>query len=158
MIYSYNCKKPYKHMRPSGKEYKAILVAECHQFKRVAWLFCYVRFWVKRVLGKYETSETKNLEALWETYGISRKQYFVTDEEKIQLIHKWVLIFYGYEGIDMTSYQSFQDWRRTYGRAFIHDPGITISFDMVNIYLRGITEKFGPYDKPRRVRRFTWDL
>jgi hypothetical protein len=145
-------------MRPSVKEYKAILVAECHQSIGVAWLFCHVRFWVKRVLGKYKTSEIKNLEALWESYGISRNQYLVTDEEKIQLIHKWVLIFYGYEGIDMTSYQSFQDWRRANGRAFTLDPGFTISFDMVLIYLSGITEQFGPYDKPRRVRRFTWEL
>lgn len=145
-------------MRPSVKEYKAILVAECHQSIGVAWLFCHVRFWVKRVLGKYKTSEIKNLEALWESYGISRNQYLVTDEEKIQLIHKWVLIFYGYEGIDMTSYQSFHDWRRANGRAFTFDPGFTISFDMVLIYLSGITEQFGPYDKPRRVRRFTWEL
>lgn len=101
----------------------------------------------------YETPENKNLESLWECFGLkSKDNYKFTDDQKIDVINRWFNILYPFDKDIVASYKKDLDAFNSQKRKFNQEnPPMHASWDFPcpEKYLKKITQEFGCYDNPK---------
>lgn len=138
-------------MKPTDKELEAIEASE-EMYNNQK------KGFMRNLFGKpfrfdiYETSEIKNLESLWQCYGLkSNDKYKFSDEQKIYLIDQWFNILYPFDKDITASYnRDLEEFNRKARKFYQENPHIHVSWDFPSPekYLKKITDKFGFYDNP----------
>lgn len=138
-------------MKPTDKELEAIKVSEEIYRKQK-------KSFINNIISKpfcfdsYETSDIKNLEVLWEYFGLkSSDKYSFNDEQKVDLIDRWFNILYPFDKDIVASYnQNVEDFNIQARKFCQENPHMHVSWDFPTPekYLKKLTAKFGFYDNP----------
>jgi len=138
-------------MEPTKKELEAIKASEQFFQKRNKNL-------LSRLINKvfsfddYKTDKVKSLEVLWSKFGLNNDKYKFSDEEKVELIHRWFNILYPFNRDIITSYnRELEHFQKQARKFYQENPHMHVSWNYPSPekYLSKLTKKFGHYDNPK---------
>lgn len=139
-------------MKPTDKELEAIKVSE-EMYRKQKKGFLSRVISIPFQFNSYETSEIKNLEVLWEYFGLkSNDKFSFNDEQKVNLIDRWFNILYPYDkDIVGSYYEDLEAFNKQARKFHQENPHMHVSWDFPSPekYLKTLTDKFGFYNNPK---------